>query len=101
MTDQHHFILTNFDAHTIDLEPFQYAGTNFTAARLVDPENETLQKFAEHLAEPEPTTAPTESPNEPAAEGESNGDDDANSETDGDGIAKTEKSETQEGLWTN
>lgn len=62
MTDHHHFILSNFDAHTIDLEPFQYAGTNFTAIRLVDPENEILQKFAEALAPPEPEPEPESEP---------------------------------------
>lgn len=36
MTDQHHFILTNFDVHTIDMEPYQYSGTRITTLRLID-----------------------------------------------------------------
>lgn len=52
MTDQHNFLITNFDAHTVDLEPYQYAGTNITGFRLVDPENEILKKFAEDLTKP-------------------------------------------------
>lgn len=29
--------------HTIDLEPFQYGGTNITGIRLVDPENPMME----------------------------------------------------------
>lgn len=51
MTDQHQFILTNFDSHTIDLEPYQYSGTTITTLRLIDPEHQILKEMAEYLDE--------------------------------------------------
>lgn len=39
MTDEHQFIITSLDMHTIDLEPFQYSGANITGFRLVSPED--------------------------------------------------------------
>lgn len=90
MTDHHHFILTNFDAHTIDLEPFQYAGTNITAVRLVDPENEILQKFTGHLTEPEPTTTPSE------AEAEADADPGADADAETNANPNADENETKE-----
>lgn len=37
--------------HTIDLEPFQYSGTNITGIRLVDPENPLLVELTKYIAE--------------------------------------------------
>lgn len=42
MSDQHQFIITSLDLHTIDLEPFQHGGTNITGVRLIDPEDPVL-----------------------------------------------------------
>ncbi|XP_026481358.1 glutamate receptor ionotropic, kainate 3-like [Ctenocephalides felis] len=39
MSDQHQFIITSLDLHTIDLEPFQHGGTNITGVRIVDPDD--------------------------------------------------------------
>lgn len=50
MTENHQFIVTHFDAHTIDLEPYQFSGTNITIVRLVDPENPILADYAKYLA---------------------------------------------------
>lgn len=36
--------------HTIDLEPFQYSGTNITGIRLVDPENPLLVELTKYIA---------------------------------------------------
>lgn len=44
LTEHHHFIVTSFDFHTIDIEPFQYSGTNFTGIRLIDPNDEDLKE---------------------------------------------------------
>lgn len=30
MSDDHSYIITNLDLHTIDLDPFKYGGSNFT-----------------------------------------------------------------------
>lgn len=49
MTDHHQFILTNFDSHTIDLEPYQFSGTSITTLRLIDPEHAILKEMAEYL----------------------------------------------------
>lgn len=38
MTDEHQFIITSLDMHTIDLEPFQYSGANITGFRMVTPD---------------------------------------------------------------
>lgn len=51
MTDQHQFILTNFDSHTINLEPYQYSGTSITTIRLIDPEHQILKEMAEYMDE--------------------------------------------------
>lgn len=51
MTDQHHFILTNFDAHTIDMEPFQYSGTRITTLRIIDPKNPIPDDIARYFTE--------------------------------------------------
>lgn len=37
--------------HTIDLEPFQYSGTNITGIRLVDPENPLMVELSKYIAE--------------------------------------------------
>ncbi|XP_055710638.1 glutamate receptor ionotropic, kainate 2-like isoform X2 [Phlebotomus papatasi] len=42
ITDQHQFIITSPDLHTLDLEPYQYSGTNITGIRLIDPEDPRL-----------------------------------------------------------
>lgn len=51
MTDQHQFIITTLDMHTIDLEPFQYSGTNITGVRLIDPDNPLLQQVTHFINE--------------------------------------------------
>lgn len=43
MTDEHQFIITSLDMHTIDLEPFQYSGANITGLRLVVPEDSLVK----------------------------------------------------------
>ncbi|XP_065566794.1 glutamate receptor ionotropic, kainate 2-like [Artemia franciscana] len=37
MTSEYSYVLTTLDLHTINLEDYQYGGTNITALRLVDP----------------------------------------------------------------
>ncbi|XP_055610691.1 glutamate receptor ionotropic, kainate 2 isoform X2 [Uranotaenia lowii] len=49
MTDHHQFIISSMDLHTIDLEPYQYSGTNITGIRLVDPEEEKIHQVTEFL----------------------------------------------------
>lgn len=51
MTDYHQFIITNMDMHTIDLEPYQYSGTNITGIRLVDPESPLVEELTKYIAE--------------------------------------------------
>uniref|UniRef100_A0A336MCA3 CSON013411 protein n=1 Tax=Culicoides sonorensis TaxID=179676 RepID=A0A336MCA3_CULSO len=47
MSDQHNILVTCLDFHTLDLEPYQYGGTNITGLRLVDPEDPETQKIME------------------------------------------------------
>lgn len=51
LTDQHEFIITTTDMHTIDLEPYQYSGTNITGVRLVDPENPMLLEITKYISD--------------------------------------------------
>ncbi|KAL1478838.1 hypothetical protein MTO96_052344, partial [Rhipicephalus appendiculatus] len=36
MSEYHNYFITSLDAHTVDMEDFQYGGTNISAFRLVD-----------------------------------------------------------------
>ncbi|XP_055615442.1 glutamate receptor ionotropic, kainate 2 isoform X2 [Toxorhynchites rutilus septentrionalis] len=49
MTDHHQIIITSLDLHTIDLEPYQYSGTNITGVRLIDPDEEKIHQVTEFL----------------------------------------------------
>uniref|UniRef100_A0A182K4K3 Uncharacterized protein n=1 Tax=Anopheles christyi TaxID=43041 RepID=A0A182K4K3_9DIPT len=49
LTDHHQIIVTSLDLHTIDLEPYQYSGTNITGVRLLDPEEEKIKQVADFL----------------------------------------------------
>jgi glutamate receptor, ionotropic, invertebrate len=51
MTDEHQFIVTSLDMHTIDLEPFQYSGTNITGFRLVSPDDRFVKVVTEYFHE--------------------------------------------------
>lgn len=55
LSDDHNIFITSLDMHTIDLEPFQYSGTNITGIQLVDPERpyvvEKVEKFTEFYLE--------------------------------------------------
>lgn len=53
MTDRHQFIVTSPDMHTIDLEPFQYSGTNITGVRMVNPESPLVVQVTAFIAEAE------------------------------------------------
>lgn len=50
----------SLDAHTIDLEPFQYSGTNFTLMRIVNPLSPMMEGFAEYMKNFEPDAEPDE-----------------------------------------
>lgn len=47
LTNHHQIIITNLDLHTIDLEPYQYSGTNITGIRLFDPEDRMMKHVVE------------------------------------------------------
>ncbi|XP_077295106.1 glutamate receptor ionotropic, kainate 2-like isoform X2 [Arctopsyche grandis] len=49
MSDDHSYLITNLDLHTIDLEPFKYGGSNFTGMRLIDPEDPETIESVEYL----------------------------------------------------
>ncbi|KAJ8910751.1 hypothetical protein NQ315_017208 [Exocentrus adspersus] len=42
MTDIYRYIIANLDMQTVELQPFQYAGTNITGVRVMDPESKTV-----------------------------------------------------------
>lgn len=47
MTDLHQFIITSLDMHTIDLEPYQYSGTNITGFRIVSPDDPMVKQVTD------------------------------------------------------
>lgn len=51
LTENHHYIIMTLDAHTIDLEPFQFSGTNFTLLRLVNPLSPLMESFVKYVNE--------------------------------------------------
>lgn len=60
IVDKYHIIITNLDAHTIDLEPFQFGGANITTLRIIDTTSPPLAGYAEYvnkLAEAEKSEA--------------------------------------------
>ena len=44
MSDYHSYLITSLDLNTVNLEPFQYGGTNITAFRLVNPDNPLVRQ---------------------------------------------------------
>jgi len=61
MSDYHSYLITSLDLHTVNLEPFQYGGTNITAFRLVDPDNtlvrQTVKNWTTTDAKPKSRTS--------------------------------------------
>ncbi|XP_057655882.1 glutamate receptor ionotropic, kainate 2-like [Diorhabda carinulata] len=49
MNERFSYLITNLDAHTENLMPFQYSNANITGIRLVDPEKEYTQKIAQEF----------------------------------------------------
>jgi hypothetical protein len=49
MTDQHRFLITSLDLHTIDLEAFKYSGTNITGFRLIPESDSDVNYFIKQL----------------------------------------------------
>lgn len=47
LTDKHSIFITSLDLHTLNLEPYQYSGTNMTGIRLVDPTNAMVKVVTE------------------------------------------------------
>jgi ionotropic glutamate receptor len=47
LSDEHNVLITSPDMHTIDLEPYQYGGTNITAVRMISDNTETLSLVKE------------------------------------------------------
>ncbi|XP_050585066.1 glutamate receptor ionotropic, kainate 2-like [Bombus affinis] len=47
MSEKNRIIVTSLDLQTIDLEPYQYSGVNFTGVRLIDPESPLVTSVVE------------------------------------------------------
>ncbi|XP_076245602.1 glutamate receptor ionotropic, kainate 2 [Calliopsis andreniformis] len=47
MSEKNKIIVTSMDLQTIDLEPYQFSGVNFTGVRLIDPENPIVTTIIE------------------------------------------------------
>lgn len=70
--DKYQYIITGLDAHTIDLEPFQYSGANITVIHLVDTSSAVFTAYAEYLKKnaPEEEKPEGEGGEEEGGEGE-------------------------------
>lgn len=53
MSDYHSYLITSLDLHTVNLEPFQYGGTNITAFRLVDPDSNLVRQTVRNWTSPD------------------------------------------------
>ncbi|GAB6022610.1 hypothetical protein CHUAL_006707 [Chamberlinius hualienensis] len=49
MTENHHYVITNMDLDTVDVEDFQYVGAEITALRLVDPKRTEVTKVVNEM----------------------------------------------------
>ncbi|XP_011138744.1 glutamate receptor ionotropic, kainate 2-like isoform X1 [Harpegnathos saltator] len=47
LSDRYRVIVTSLDLQTLDLEPYQYSGVNFTGMRIIDPEDPMVQQTVE------------------------------------------------------
>ncbi|XP_055949949.1 glutamate receptor ionotropic, kainate 2-like [Argiope bruennichi] len=52
MSEYHNYFITSLDLHTVDLEDFQYGGTNITGYKLVDEESSTYIDVLESWRSP-------------------------------------------------
>ncbi|XP_031634001.1 glutamate receptor ionotropic, kainate 2-like isoform X2 [Contarinia nasturtii] len=113
MVDKYHFIITNLDASSIDLEDYQYSGANVTILRMVDTSSDPVAEYAKYVTkiskeeeqesstdggEPEDNAENEESPNEEGEqpeEGEENENKDENAEP-SEPPASEEKAEEEE-----
>lgn len=48
-TEYHQFFIINLDAHTVNLEPYQYSGTNISTIRIVRTDDSIMHEFEEYL----------------------------------------------------
>nr|XP_018900134.1 PREDICTED: glutamate receptor ionotropic, kainate 3-like [Bemisia tabaci] len=53
MGSEHSFIVTSLNLHAMDLEPFQYSGTNITGMRLFDPDDPQVQNVVRYWIDSE------------------------------------------------
>lgn len=51
LTEEHQFIITSLDMHTLDLEPFQHSGANITGVRIIMPEDSMVVFYSEFFSE--------------------------------------------------
>ena len=51
LTQQYRYLITTLDAHTIDLQPYQFSDTNITTIRIIRPDNPSLKNFTDYLKE--------------------------------------------------
>ncbi|KAJ8939711.1 hypothetical protein NQ318_009811 [Aromia moschata] len=49
MTNRYSYIITNLDMQTVEMSPFQYAGTNITGISMIDPDTIEVRKVAAEL----------------------------------------------------
>lgn len=94
LTEDHQFIITSLDMHTIDLEPFQHSGANITGVRLIIPEDSMVTHMTEFFAEKYAEKMEREKPKNSRENDEDDDDDDKNDKDD----EEEDEDEVPEGL---
>lgn len=85
LIDKYQYIITNLDAHTISLEPFQYSDAAITLVQMVDTSSDILLDYAEYLKKSSSAEKGGEEEAKAAEEGEGGGE--GGEENGGDGEA--------------
>lgn len=97
LTEDHQFIITSLDMHTIDLEPFQHSGSNITGVRLIVPEDSMVSQVTDFFAEKYAEKMEREKEKN-SREKNPNDDDDEDNKTEEEGEKEDEEDDVPPGL---
>lgn len=105
-TEEHQFIFTCLDMHTLDLEPYQHSGANITGMRLISPEHPMVvhvteffaEKFDELTAKEEGRERPRNNRNKKSKNDDDDEEDDEDDDEDDDKEEEEDEDDTPDGL---
>lgn len=105
-TEEHQFIFTTLDMHTLDLEPYQHSGANITGIRLVLPEDPMVvhvteffaEKYAEEMGKGKGKKRPKGSREKKSSDDDDEDDENDDDDDDGGGDGDDDEDDVPEGL---